>query len=143
MRSKAVAAGAALGLVAIVLTFMLLLGTAPKAPSSQQTTSSPPASAPSSVTVFIKQGAAVNTKDPGYSPAKITVVIGVNNTVVWKNLDNAIHDEYISGLNVKSPDLNYGDTWSYTFTAPGTYEYVCVYHPWMKGIITVLPAQGS
>jgi len=36
-----------------------------------------------------------------------------------------------------------GQSWSYTFTTPGTYEYYCIVHPYMIGHITVAPASGS
>jgi plastocyanin len=30
-----------------------------------------------------------------------------------------------------------GATYSFTFTTPGTYQYLCVYHSWMTGTIIV------
>jgi len=30
-----------------------------------------------------------------------------------------------------------GTTFSHTFDEAGTYEYFCMVHPWMKGIIQV------
>ena len=30
-----------------------------------------------------------------------------------------------------------GATWRYTFTKPGTYQFFCVVHPFMKGVVIV------
>jgi len=43
----------------------------------------------------------------------------------------------------KAALLEPGQSWSYTFTTPGTYNYYCIVHPYMTGQITVLPASGS
>ncbi len=74
----------------------------------------------------------------GYSPSTITVVIGVNNTVRWVNNDTAPHTVTATDHSFDSGNLNPGDTWTYTFTKPGTYTYVCTYHPWMKGTVIVV-----
>ncbi len=31
-----------------------------------------------------------------------------------------------------------GDTYMFTFTVPGTYQYSCQYHSWMTGTVTVV-----
>ena len=36
-----------------------------------------------------------------------------------------------------------GQSWSFTFTTPGKYDYYCVPHPYMTGHITVLPQTGE
>lgn len=104
----------------------------------------PLASAQSVVVVTIPQGAGVPGAPLGYSPDKITVMIGVNNTVKWINGDNgtetgAAHTvTSVSGNGSLSsgymaPDASY----NYTFTAPGTYRYMCTYHSWMTGTVIV------
>ncbi|HEX2667565.1 MAG TPA: plastocyanin/azurin family copper-binding protein [Gammaproteobacteria bacterium] len=35
--------------------------------------------------------------------------------------------------------MDTGDTYSYTFTKPGTYSYYCTLHPFMKGKVVVTP----
>jgi plastocyanin len=91
----------------------------------------------------------------GYSPLTITVVVGVNNTVVWRNNDTAIHtatsstsapgpfnSRCLDGLGVScSPGQGSGSsTYQFTFTVAGTYTYNCLYHPWMQGTIIVKSA---
>ena len=87
--------------------------------------------------VSILAGAGTDTSSPGFSPATITVVIGVNNTVVWTNKDNVPHTVTSATKAFDSGNLNAGDTFSYTFTAAGIYQYFCSYHPWMKGTVIV------
>ncbi len=99
--------------------------------------------------VTILPGSGVNrTGQPGvtYSPRVITVVIGINNTVQWKNTDSALHSvtplatdpvtSFGCICNV-NPSGTSGDTFVYTFTTPGTYYYHCVYHSWMMGEVIV------
>jgi plastocyanin len=76
---------------------------------------------------------------PGYAPDTITVVIGVNNTVTWTNDDTVAHTvTSVSGNGtVSSGNFVPGATYTYTFTAPGTYDYYCEYHAWMTGTVIV------
>ena len=87
--------------------------------------------------VAIPMGSGTNTSSPGYSPEIITVVIGVNNTVVWTNDDDVPHTVTASNKLFDSGNMNQGDTFSYEFTTPGVYTYACSYHPWMKGTVIV------
>ena len=98
------------------------------------TSAQPPAG---EVHVTIPAGSGENTSSPGYTPDTITVVIGVNNTVVWTNDDNMPHT--VTGANgaFDSGNMNPGDTFTYTFTTPGVYAYGCSYHSWMKGTVVV------
>ena len=74
----------------------------------------------------------------GYEPDNITVVIGVNNTVIWTNNDNEPHTVTASDGSFDSGNMNPGATFTYTFTKPGSYTYICTYHTWMRGYVTVL-----
>jgi plastocyanin len=76
-----------------------------------------------------------------YTPPKITVVIGVNNTVQWTNDDTPEHTvtsaTLPSGASSFSFLLNSGQSAVYQFTVPGTYTYFCTFHPWMGGEVIV------
>jgi plastocyanin len=37
----------------------------------------------------------------------------------------------------RSPGIDTDETYSYTFTQPGTYEYFCTLHPMMTGKVVV------
>ena len=101
--------------------------------TASTTTSSSSVSGPR---VSIQSGSAANTTSLYYSPPTITVVIGVNNTITWINNDNAIHTVTDIGV-FDSGNLGFGQSWSYTFTTPGTYQYHCTIHPWMTGTVIV------
>jgi plastocyanin len=73
-----------------------------------------------------------------YDPDVITVVIGVNNTVVWRNNDNVVHTA--TGTNntaFSTGNINPGASVSYTFNTAGTYPYHCIYHSGMVGTVIV------
>jgi plastocyanin len=85
---------------------------------------------------------AVTASNDWFSPENMTVVIGVNATVTWTNDDTSIHT--VTSTTVPtgvapfdSGYLNQGQTFTYTFTKPGVYEYHCTIHPWMVGFVTV------
>ena len=71
-----------------------------------------------------------------FTPATTTVKAGT--TVTWTNKDDIPHG--IGSANnafPKSKALDTDDSYSFTFTAPGTYQYFCYLHPKMAGTIVV------
>jgi plastocyanin len=77
----------------------------------------------------------------GYAPLVVTVVIGKNNTVQWTNNDVSIHTATSDTAGAfDSGNIAAGASAQFTFTAPGTYNYHCVYHAWMLGTIIVKSA---
>ncbi len=70
-----------------------------------------------------------------FSPANLNIKVGTK--VTWTNMDAAAHNVKSSDGTLDSPDLSKGDSWSFTFTTKGTYNYICGIHPSMKGSITV------
>ena len=64
-------------------------------------------------------------------------MIGVNNTVTWVNNDDAPHTVTANDGSFNSGNLDPGQSWSFTFTDPGTYTYHCSYHSWMEGTVIV------
>jgi plastocyanin len=69
-----------------------------------------------------------------FTPQKITVEVG--DTVTWTNADDIPHLVVATG-HFRSPALDTDDKYSYTFTAPGTFEYFCGLHPQMQGSVVV------
>jgi plastocyanin len=71
-----------------------------------------------------------------FTPAAVTVKPGT--TVTWTNKDDIPHG--IGATNnafPKSKALDTDDSYSFTFTTPGTYQYFCYLHPKMVGSIVV------
>jgi plastocyanin len=102
----------------------------------------------STVVVSIPKGASNPANAPGYSPDKVTVVIGVNASVKWTNDDTFPHTVSAStapsgAVPFKSGNLDAGKTFIYNFTTPGTYQYNCDYHAWMAGTVVVVAGSGS
>jgi amicyanin len=84
---------------------------------------------------------AVSIDNFTFSPPSVTIKAGT--TVTWINKDDIPHG--IASSNnafTKSKALDTEDSYSFTFTAPGTYQYFCYVHPRMTGTIVVQPGNG-
>ena len=108
----------------------------------------PLASAQSTVSVSIPKGADVNTAPPGYLPGNVTVVVGINNTVVWTNNDASDHTVTSTSIPAGATAFDSGlfapgKNFTQTFTIPGTYEYHCTIHSWMTGSVIVKAPAAS
>ncbi|MGW4400357.1 cupredoxin domain-containing protein [Amycolatopsis nivea] len=97
------------------------------------TPSSPPTAAASST------ANAVAIKDFAFAPAATTVKKGT--TVTWTNQDQDAHTVTSTGSGgpLRSPTLQNGQSYQYTFSTPGTFEYLCTIHPFMTATVTVTP----
>lgn len=71
----------------------------------------------------------------GFDPGNLRVPAGT--TVTWTNLDPVGHTATADAGAFGSPVLGRGESWSFTFTEPGTYTYFCAPHPQMKAQVTV------
>lgn len=90
--------------------------------------------------ISILPDSGANLSSKGYSPDVAHVVIGVNNTVTWVNNDSVTHTVTSVTYLFDSGNLKAGQSWSYTFETPGTYQYRCIYHGWMTGTVIVTAA---
>jgi plastocyanin len=66
-----------------------------------------------------------------------TVTVSAGATVTWVNHDDDAHTVVSTTALFRSPGLDTDDTYSYRFTAPGTYPYFCTLHPLMTGTVIV------
>ena len=112
----------------------------PNAAYSSQTTQTSGGHSPASVAVSIAKGAGTDTSDKGFTPNTITVVLGVNSTIVWTNNDGSPHTVTSNGGVFDSGNMAPGQSFTYTFTSTGTFAYHCTYHPWMTGTVVVKAA---
>jgi plastocyanin len=85
---------------------------------------------------------AVSIDNFTFTPASLTVKAGT--TVTWTNRDDIPHGIAASdNAFKKSKALDTDDSFSFTFTTPGTYQYFCYIHPHMTGTIVVEAAAGG
>ena len=83
-------------------------------------------------------GALVAIRNFGYSPATVRVKAGT--TVTWINCEPEGTDEHTSTSDNAvwdSPFLAPGETYSFTFGTAGTFDYHCLPHPFMEGVVIV------
>ena len=92
--------------------------------------------APTPVIVIIPAGSAENPR-LGFTPSLIKIVIGVNNTVIWKNEDVEWHTAHSNIPEFDSKMIPPGTSFTHTFERAGSYPYHCDPHPWMTGLIIV------
>jgi plastocyanin len=79
--------------------------------------------------------AAVKIDNFTFEPQQLTVKAGT--TVTWINEDDIPHNIVSSNRTFRSKALDTDDKFSFTFTTPGSYEYFCGLHSYMKATITV------
>jgi plastocyanin len=78
---------------------------------------------------------------PSFQPSQVTIKVG--DTVKWENVGNSVHHATSDPAHAIKPDdvanpsgakpfdsgfLPPGQSFTHTFTVPGTYKYVCAAH---------------
>ena len=135
--------------IPILLGIVLVNGSLLPAGSSATGTGTGTGSS-SSPTVIMPQGVGTD-QSLNFQPSSIHLVIGVNNTITFKDQDtSAPHNVWFTSLptGAANPNsgagqssfyqLTNGDSVSYTLSTPGTYQYECQFHStWMHGTIVV------
>ena len=85
----------------------------------------------------------VAIRNNAYRPDVIEVTVGA--AVTWTNEDSVIHSvvlpHVITAQNniLASGSLSTGQSFTYTFTLVGTFQYYCSQHPDMIGVVIVQP----
>jgi plastocyanin len=79
----------------------------------------------------------VSIQNFAYSPATVTVKAGT--TITWTNRDQDAHTVTAMAGPFHSPTLNTGQSFQYTFTTPGRFDYLCTIHPFMTATVVVTP----
>ena len=89
---------------------------------------------------------APGSSTPGCEPncfIPSTVEISVGGTVTWENTDTAAHTA-TSGTASDGPSGTFdsslimsGGSYSVTLDSAGAYQYFCMVHPWMEGVVLV------
>jgi plastocyanin len=94
----------------------------------------------SPATALKKTKAAANEvviDDFRFGPAELIVPVGTK--VTWTNDDSDPHTvtSEADPKLLKSPPLDTGESFAFTFDKPGTYRYFCSVHPRMQGTVVV------
>jgi plastocyanin len=146
LKRQAVATAAGISVVATVLALIALPSSGTKPPAVHLPTAHAAnaafmkgltAAAPLAAPAAAAAGTPVAIKNYAFAPAALTVAVGTK--VTWTNDDTAPHTVTVQSGPVKfaSPTLQKGDTYTYTFTTPGTYSYYCAVHPSMTAKVVV------
>ena len=98
--------------------------------------------------IIIPKGAAYSeTISERFDPAELHIPSG--STVEWVNEDDIIHTatsgketgyglfELIADGIFDSGSLEDGESFTFQFEEAGRYEYFCIPHPWMNGVVIV------
>jgi plastocyanin len=70
-----------------------------------------------------------------FGPPALTVAVGT--TVKWINRDDIPHTVVEQNKTFRSKALDTDDSYSYTFSTAGTYDYFCSLHPHMTAKVIV------
>ena len=77
----------------------------------------------------------VRIADFDYEPSVLDVT--PRTVVKWTNEDGAPHTATAQDDSFDTGRLDKGESGEIAFDTPGTYEYICVFHPYMEGRIVV------
>jgi plastocyanin len=125
-------------ILAVIIVLVIVFGIyyfaqAPAAPVSPAVTApvtEQPTTTPEATLAKIYNISVINY---AFAPAVLNVAKG--DTVVWINQDPVTHK--IAGGALNGPAMSTGQSYSFVFNTPGTFEYHCAIHPSMKGTIIV------
>ena len=79
--------------------------------------------------------AMIEMGDQWFLPPQIVVTVG--SVVTWINRGQLSHTATARDRSFGSPNIEFGNTFSYTFTKPGRYPYYCLLHGDMFGEVDV------
>lgn len=128
-----------LAILVIGLALIALPGIAAPSPDATPDAGASPAASPGASPAAAME-ARVTIKDLAFSPQVLEIPVGT--TVTWTNEDAPQHTVFSKDKTFASDILEQGDTFSYTFDEPGTYDYICSLHPNMTGQVVVTGSQG-
>ncbi len=77
----------------------------------------------------------VSVGDNFFAPQAMTVPVG--SAIEWRNNGNLPHTATADSGTWDSSMLKKGQTFSQSFEAPGTFTYICSFHPEMVGTVVV------
>ncbi|HEY2832004.1 MAG TPA: cupredoxin family copper-binding protein [Sporichthyaceae bacterium] len=108
---------------------------APAAPDTATAAMPGMAMTPTSVTAANAADAKVLIDSYKFGPDKLTVPVGT--TVTWTNNDADEHTVVAKDETFRSGSLAKGQSFQYTFSKAGSYDYLCSIHPFMVATVVV------
>ncbi|HYF40163.1 MAG TPA: cupredoxin family copper-binding protein [Gemmatimonadales bacterium] len=115
----------------IPLTLSRYFGRSPR----PQATPQPPAQETGDTASPTGATLSARVEDFSFVPARLEVQRGTR--VTWTNRGQVIHTVTAIDGSFDSGNIDSGATRSITFSRPGTYQYHCTPHPFMRGVIVV------
>ena len=90
-------------------------------------------------------GSASSEQQDNYIPKLVNLQLGVDNHVIWKNVDDTAHtvtpdhrhEDSYSGPFGSSGVIMPGEDYEFIFTESQEVDYHCEPHPWMTGKVIV------
>lgn len=70
-----------------------------------------------------------------YTPSTIHALVG--DTIIWTNSDLVPHTVTAANKSFNSGSMKPKATWRLQVKRPGKLEYLCLFHPTMKGLVVV------
>jgi len=91
------------------------------------------------------EGSASSAQQDSFVPKLVNIQLGIDNLVIWKNVDTTAHtvtpdhraEDSYSGNFGSSGVIKPGAEYEFLFTEPTIIEYHCEPHPWMKGKLEI------
>lgn len=109
-------------------------GAVPASPQASPEAS--PAATPAGATPAGASETSVAIQNFEFDPQEIEVALGT--TVTWTNQDQVPHTATNTDGEFDTGTLEDGGSGSYTFDTAGRFEYVCIFHANMAGVVTVV-----
>ncbi|MEP6954180.1 MAG: cupredoxin family copper-binding protein [Solirubrobacteraceae bacterium] len=120
-------------LIVSLVACVAIAGCGSSSDSSKSTSTSAPAASSSSSSS--SGGVTIKAAGFAFDPKSVTVKKGQK--VTWTNSDSAPHNVTSSDGTIKSKDFTKGQSFTYTATKAGTFDYVCTIHPQMTATLIV------
>jgi len=118
-----------LGCCVVAVAWLIL------SPADPRAAGTPPAAATPAGSPLADPLVQIEIEDNTFLPWRLTVPAGT--TVRWINRDARAHTATAADGGFDSNRLSYRANFHHTFAAPGTYDYVCLYHNDMSGTVVV------
>ncbi|MEW6142650.1 MAG: cupredoxin family copper-binding protein [Chloroflexota bacterium] len=115
------------GLALLLTAVSCAAGIPVSSPTPKPASAQAPSPQPTSVSVAIS----------GFAFIPPSVEIPTGTRVTWTNNDSVVHTVTSNDKTFDSGNMSKNAAFSFVFTSPGTYEYYCIPHPYMKGRVIV------